>query len=144
MGPSPSGGANSYREHGLLGVGFGGSALPVFFSAGSEPVLHEDWNLAEPGLWHETHPRGMTYPATPEGLAQAHQDMEREAFWRNLPGCLLGTWVEVIPGPPAEGDLRWFHLELDGPCLLGEGEASLVFADRCEVAGTARWSSAEP
>ncbi|MGB2982366.1 MAG: carboxypeptidase regulatory-like domain-containing protein, partial [Candidatus Bipolaricaulia bacterium] len=55
---STNAGSNTYRETGYLGAGFGGSALPTFFSATSEPFLQEDWDWAEPGVWRELHPWG--------------------------------------------------------------------------------------
>ena len=74
-----NGGSNTYRETGRLGSGFGGSILPLFYSATSEPFLHEDWDWSEPGLWRERHPWGEVYPATDEGLSQAIEDLEMYA-----------------------------------------------------------------
>ena len=74
-----NGGSNTYRQTGRLGSGFGGSILPVFYSATSEPFLHEDWDWSEPGLWRERHPWGEAYAATDEGLAQAMEDLETYA-----------------------------------------------------------------
>ena len=71
-----NGGSNTYRETGRLGSGFGGSVLPLFYSATSEPFLHEDWDWIEPGLWRERHPWGEVYPDTDEGLAQAMNDLQ--------------------------------------------------------------------
>ena len=79
FGFSTNGGSNTYRETGYLGAGFGGSALPAFFSATSEPFLHEDWDWQQPGLWREHHPWGEVYPATASGLAQAIRDLETYA-----------------------------------------------------------------
>jgi transglutaminase-like putative cysteine protease len=75
FGFSTNGGSNTYRETGYLGAGFGGSALPTFFSATSEPFLHEDWNWNDPGLWRERHPWGEVYPGTADGLSQAVDDL---------------------------------------------------------------------
>ena len=85
-----NGGSNTYRQTGRLGSGFGGSTLPVFYSATSEPFLHEDWDWSEAGLWRERHPWGEVYPATDEGLAQAIQD--------------LGTFAQTGTAP--EGQIR--------------------------------------
>ncbi|MCK4570322.1 carboxypeptidase regulatory-like domain-containing protein, partial [Candidatus Bipolaricaulota bacterium] len=79
FGFSTNSGSNTYRETGVLGTGFGGSALPAFFSATSEPFLHEDWNWNNPGLWREHHPWGEVYQATSSGLAQAIRDLEAYA-----------------------------------------------------------------
>ena len=75
FGFSTNGGSNTYRETGYLGAGFGGSILPVFFSATSEPFLHEDWDWQQPGLWRERHPWGEVYPGTTAGLSQAIGDL---------------------------------------------------------------------
>lgn len=75
VGMSTNGGSNTYREHGTLGAGFGGSTSPAYVSATSEPFLHEDWNLANPGLWHETHPWGESYEGTDAGLQRATTDL---------------------------------------------------------------------
>jgi transglutaminase-like putative cysteine protease len=83
-----NGGSNTYREHGILGDGFGGGLFPSFYSVTSEPFLHEDWDMQSKCLWHETHPWGESYPATPEGLAQAHADMD-----------VFETTGEAPPGP---------------------------------------------
>jgi len=79
------GGSNVYREHGLLGSGFGGLLFPSFYSVTSEPFLHEDWDMQNKCLWHETHPWGKACPATPDGLAQAHRRCFQYAKW--APAC---------------------------------------------------------
>lgn len=76
FGFSTNGGSNTYRETGYLGAGFGDSILPTFFSAASEPFLHEDWDWQNAGLWREHHPWGEVYPATSEGLSQAIRDLQ--------------------------------------------------------------------
>jgi transglutaminase-like putative cysteine protease len=76
FGFSTNGGSNTYRETGYLGAGYGDSLLPAFFSAASEPFLHEDWDWQQPGLWREHHPWGEVYPATASGLSQAIRDLE--------------------------------------------------------------------
>ena len=76
VGLSTSAGANAYREHGILGSGFGGLAFPAYFSVTSEPVLHEDWTMRNKCLWHEKHPWGETYLATEDGLALALAHMD--------------------------------------------------------------------
>ncbi len=75
FGFSTNGGSNAYRETGDLGTGFGGSTLPTFFSASSEPFLQEDWDWEQPGLWRERHPWGEVYPAGEEGLLLARRDL---------------------------------------------------------------------
>ncbi len=79
FGFSTNGGSNTYRETGRMGAGFGGSALPTFFSSTSEPFLQEDWDWDQPGLWREQHPWGEVYPATANGLSQAVDDLEHYA-----------------------------------------------------------------
>ena len=91
VGLSTNGGSNTYREHGVLGAGFGGSSFPSFYSVTSEPFLHEDWVMQSKCLWHETHPWGENYPSTPEGIAQAHADMDTfEATGDSPPGPGVG------------------------------------------------------
>ncbi len=75
VGLSTNGGSNVYREHGFLGSGFGFMPTPSFFSVTSEPLLHEDWNMADKGLWNERHPWGVTYTSDSAGLAEALADM---------------------------------------------------------------------
>lgn len=79
FGFSTNGGSNTYRQTGYLGAGYGDSILPAFFSATSEPLLHEDWDWQQPGLWREHHPWGEVYPATADGLSQAVDDLEHYA-----------------------------------------------------------------
>ena len=79
VGMSTNGGSNTYRQHGVLGEGFGGATEPVFTPVTSEAFLHEDWNLENPGLWRETHPWGEIYIGTNTGLARAIADLERFA-----------------------------------------------------------------
>ena len=83
VGMSTNGGSNTYRQHGFLGDGFGGAVEPAFTSVTSEPFLHEDWNLENPGLWHETHPWSEIYQGTDAGLTQAIADLERFATTGN-------------------------------------------------------------
>lgn len=80
FGFSTNGGSNTYRETGLMGVGFGGTTLPTFIAATSEPFLQEDWDWQYPGLWRERHPWGEVYPGTPSGLAQATDDLRTYAL----------------------------------------------------------------
>jgi len=77
VGMSTSGGSNAYREHGLLGPGFGRTATPVYFSVTSEPLLHEDWSMERPGLWKERHPWTTTYEPGNAGHDQALSDLSR-------------------------------------------------------------------
>jgi len=75
FGFSTNSGSNTYRETGYLGAGFGGSTLPTFFPASSEPFLHEDWDWQQPGLWREHHPWGEIYPSDRDGLRLARRDL---------------------------------------------------------------------
>ncbi len=96
VGMSTNGGSNTYREHGILGSGFGGAVEPVFTSVTSEPFLHEDWDLENPGLWHETHPWGESYEGTDGGLARAISDL---AVFVQTGDAPRGA-VRRIPGEP--------------------------------------------
>jgi len=75
FGMSTNGGSNTFRETGRLGEGFGGSSMPSYVSAISEPFLQEDWAWDQPGLWREKHPWGETYAAGPTGLEMATRDL---------------------------------------------------------------------
>jgi len=75
VGMSTSGGRTSYRENGLLGPGFETGPLKIS-PVTPAPVIHEDWDARNPGLWRERHPWGESYDATPEGLARAVADLE--------------------------------------------------------------------
>ena len=85
VGLSTNGGSNAYREHGLLGPGFGNMATPAYVSVTSKPFLHEDWDMEEPGLWRERHPWSASYEATAAGLAQAQADMDAFAATTEAP-----------------------------------------------------------
>jgi len=76
---STTGGRTAYREHGELGPGFADGGPLRSFPVTAGPMMHEDWNAARPGLWHERHPWGAEYFATQEGLDQALADLENFA-----------------------------------------------------------------
>ncbi|HDZ91641.1 MAG TPA: hypothetical protein ENH37_13345 [Deltaproteobacteria bacterium] len=114
VGLSTSSGSNAYREHGVLGPGFGGLESPAFFSVTSEPVLHEDWSIKGKCLWHEKHPWSETYPGTEEGLALALDHMDR--FMVN------GTAPKGLPSSPESDRFRIYYRDVtidlnnvDGP-----------------------------
>jgi len=67
---STTGGRTSYRKNGLLGPGFN-ALWPNFYSVLSRPLLHEDWNWENPGMWKEIHPYEEMYEDSPSGLAAA-------------------------------------------------------------------------
>jgi len=100
VGLSTSGGSNSYRQHGLLGPGFGNSPSPAYYSVTSEPMLQEDWDAANKGLWRESHPWGEVYPGTAGGLAQAEADLDDFAVTGQAPHG---------PGAPPSGDRYQIH-----------------------------------
>jgi len=75
FGFSTNGGSNTYRQTGRLGAGFGDWSQPTFYSVTSEPLLHEDWDWEEPGLWRELHPWGEVYAGSAAGLDQARADL---------------------------------------------------------------------
>jgi len=96
IGMSTNGGSNTYREHGILGAGFGRAIEPVYTSVTSEPFLHEDWDLETPGLWHETHPWSETYDGSEDGLRRALADLEAFARTGDAPKGSAGR----VPGAP--------------------------------------------
>lgn len=95
VGISTNGGSNDYREHGILGTGFGGHSDWAFVPVTSRPFLHEDWDMERPGMWHERHPWGVRFPATVDGLAEANADMDRFADTG-----VSGDGEPVAPGEP--------------------------------------------
>jgi len=82
---STTGGRTNFRERGVLGPGFGGGAPEVRYSVLSRPVLHEDWNAKNKGLWRERHPWGERYEGTPTGYRQAKADLDRFAATGGAP-----------------------------------------------------------
>lgn len=68
---STTGGRTNFRERGLLGPGFEGGAPEDRFSVLSRPILHEDWNAQNKGLWRERHPWAEWYEDTEAGYRQA-------------------------------------------------------------------------
>jgi hypothetical protein len=75
VGLSTNAGSNSYREHGRFGPGFGRTPSPTNYSVTSEPLLQEDWDMENKGLWHETHPWFVSYEDTSDGLNDALEDL---------------------------------------------------------------------
>jgi len=82
---STTGGRTNFRERGVLGPGFGGGAPEDRYSVLSRPVLHEDWNAQNKGLWRERHPWGERYEGTPAGHEQAKADLDRFAATGEAP-----------------------------------------------------------
>jgi transglutaminase-like putative cysteine protease len=127
FGFSTNGGSNTYRETGRMGVGFGGTALPTFFAATSEPFLQEDWDWDAPGLWRERHPWGETYPGTSDGLAQATNDLRaygetgiaQQGQGRGAPG--VGTYeidyAQIELGLWNLGDQRVIDVRFPAPTV---------------------------
>ncbi len=111
-------GSNTYRETGVLGGGFGGSALPTFFSAASEPFLHEDWNWNHPGLWRERHPWREVYSATSDGFSQALDDLQRYADTGEAP---KGTGHRR----PGEGTYEIGHSQIELGLWNLEGQRTI-------------------
>jgi hypothetical protein len=66
-----TGGRTSYRENGQTGNAHQGSFSEQRFSVSSRPMLHEDWNAAQPGPWREAHPWSLKYTNTHAGFTQA-------------------------------------------------------------------------
>ncbi len=76
---STTGGRTSFRERGLLNPGrsFEGGPPHARFSVLSRPLLHEDWNAQNKGLWRERHPWGERYEGTQTGYRQAKADLKQ-------------------------------------------------------------------
>ena len=72
---STTSGRTGYRERGALDRGFEGDRPEPRFSVLSRPVLHEDWNAQNKGLWRERHPWRERYDGTPEGYQKALTDL---------------------------------------------------------------------
>ncbi|MBI5481395.1 MAG: carboxypeptidase regulatory-like domain-containing protein [Deltaproteobacteria bacterium] len=85
VGMSTTGGRTGFREHGDLGSGFevGRLAMPPVTP---KPVIHEDWDAENPGIWRERHPWGEGYEATAAGLAQAKADLSQFEATGDAPG----------------------------------------------------------
>ena len=82
---STTGGRSSYRQHGGLGDGFQGGPPHARYSVLSRPILHEDWNAKNKGLWRERHPWGERYEGVEDGYQQAKADLEQFASTGNAP-----------------------------------------------------------
>lgn len=91
---STTGGRTAYRVQGDMIPGFEGYSPERSFSTGSHPIIHEDWNCVNKGLWRERHPWNETYPATQEGYEQATADLL--TFSQN------GQASSVAPTAPGE------------------------------------------
>jgi transglutaminase-like putative cysteine protease len=72
-------GRTGFRERGSIGRGYEGLPPETRFAVLGRPVLHEDWNARNPGLWRERHPWGERYEGTSEGREQALADLARFA-----------------------------------------------------------------
>ena len=104
---STTGGRTSFREDGRLGPGFGRGAPADRFSVLSRPILHEDWDAQNPGLWRERHPWRESYQTTPSGYAQAKADLERFATTGEAPRATSQQPAprvrrQQIPRPPRD------------------------------------------
>jgi hypothetical protein len=100
VGMAPNAGANSWRQHGVLGPGFGNAQEPAFVSVTSEPLLHEDWDSGGKLVWRERHPWSERYPATAQGLADAESALDQVAATGSAPASgfqpgLGEDWYEV-------------------------------------------------
>jgi len=89
---STTAGRTTYREHGILGPGFGTESWPSFFAVANRPVLHEDWYTENRCMWREVHPLAENYEGTPSGLEQAIADLEQFR--------LTGEAPHGVPPPP--------------------------------------------
>jgi len=76
---SSTAGRMAYRDTGKLGVCFEGMSPEPSFSVLSRPILHEDWDAQNSGVWRETHPSLERYEATPAGRARALADLNHLA-----------------------------------------------------------------
>lgn len=99
---STTGDRTSFRERGKLGPGFEGSPPETRFSVLSRPILHEDWNAQNEGLWRERHPWRESYDGSPEGLAQARADHQRFAETGEAPHAKSPRRAQGRGGAPRE------------------------------------------
>jgi len=97
---STTGGRTNFRQRGQLGIGFGGAPPEVRYSILSRPILHEDWNAKNKGLWRERHPWGERYEATERGYQRAKADLKRFAVTGQAPRGTLSR----RPGRPPRGE----------------------------------------
>ncbi len=97
---STTSGRTSYRENGVLGQGFEGSGPERRFSVLSRPILHEDWNCWNKGLWREKHPWPEMYAATPAGYEQALADL-----------VYFAETGEAVPGSPPPPGSDCFQID---------------------------------
>jgi hypothetical protein len=95
---STTGGRTNFRERGLLGPGFEGGPPEDRYSVLSRPILHEDWNARNKGLWRERHPWGECYEATLAGYVQAKADLAHFAATGEAPRARPPR----RPGPAAQ------------------------------------------
>jgi len=128
---STTAGRTGYREHGRLGSGFGTDSFPAYYPVAGRPLLHEDWNAVNRGLWRETHPWSESYPATPAGLEQALADLEEFARTGNAPpgappppgsDCYRIHYADVTLNLYNLGDQRTLDVRFP---LVGESETHL-------------------
>ncbi|HID78793.1 MAG TPA: transglutaminase domain-containing protein, partial [Planctomycetaceae bacterium] len=103
---STTGGRNTFRQRGQLGAGFGGRPPEVRYSVSSRPVLHEDWNAENQGLWRERHPWSERYEATQRGYEQAQADLRRFAATGQAPRGTLNRRPARAPRRPGAGPPR--------------------------------------
>jgi len=102
---STTGGRSAFRERGELGPGrsFEGGPPHARYSVLSRPVLHEDWNAKNKGLWRERHPWGERYEGTPSGYEQAMADLKKFAATGEAPRAKRPHPQGASPGRRAPG-----------------------------------------
>ncbi|MBI5481321.1 MAG: hypothetical protein HY906_20855, partial [Deltaproteobacteria bacterium] len=115
---STTAGRGAYRTHGELGPGFGSRNWPPFYSVRPRPLLHEDWNFEQPGMWRELHPFEEAYDDTPEGLTRAVADLASFAATGEAP---QGT----PPASPPPSHIMIHHADLT-LSLLSVGEQRVL------------------
>jgi len=69
----------AYRGTGKLDVGFEGLPAEWRFSVLSGPVLHEDWDEQDTGVWRETDRWAERYEGTPAGRDRAVAELNHFA-----------------------------------------------------------------
>ena len=95
----------AYRTTGQLGMGSEGLPAEWRFSVLSRPVIHEDWDAQNTGVWRETHPWGERYEGTPAGRDRAVADLNHFATTGEAP---LGT---IPRGPLQEQRRDLYHID---------------------------------
>lgn len=111
VGMSTTGGRTGYRERGTLapGRGFEGGRPHARFSVLSRPILHEDWNARNKGLWRERHPWTERYEGTKAGHDRAESDLTSFGATGEAPRMRPPGRARPRRGTRAPGDSHLIH-----------------------------------